>query len=157
MKATPREFYELRVYSLKDGAQQKLVEDYYQHAAIPALNKLGSKHIGVFTEIKPEAQTKLYVLIPYQSLTDFINSSDKLAKDAAYMQSADAYLNAPATAPAYERIESSLLYGFEKFPQLKIPQNKARMFELRRYESPGEAAGKKRLKCLMTPAKLMCF
>ena len=48
------EYYELRTYTLKNEAQQKIVEDYFQKAAIPALNKLGSKNIGVFTEQQPQ-------------------------------------------------------------------------------------------------------
>src|SRR3954469_7917111 len=67
------EMYELRVYSLKNAAQQKLVEDYFQQAAIPALNRLGSKQIGVFTEQKPEGQSKLYVIIPFNSIQDFMD------------------------------------------------------------------------------------
>src|SRR3954469_12850694 len=73
-----REYYELRVYTLKDATQQQMVEDYYQHAAIPAYNKIGSKNVGVFTELKPEGQTKLYVIIPYQSLEDFSSSKGRL-------------------------------------------------------------------------------
>ena len=58
------DFYELRVYSLKDGRQQKMVEDYFENAAIPALNQLGSKNIGVFTEFKARqaSLTRLYAL-----------------------------------------------------------------------------------------------
>jgi hypothetical protein len=41
-----QEFYELRVYSLKNEQQQKLVEGYFKDAAIPALNRLGNKNIG---------------------------------------------------------------------------------------------------------------
>jgi len=47
------EFYELRVYTLKNDIQQKLVEDFYSQAAIPAFNRLGVKNVGVFTELKP--------------------------------------------------------------------------------------------------------
>jgi len=63
-KMGERDFYELRVYSLKDDKQQKLVEDYYKNAAISALNRCGVKNAGVFTELKPVGQTKIYVLIP---------------------------------------------------------------------------------------------
>ncbi len=140
-----REYYELRVYSLKDDTQQKLVEDYYKNAAIPAYNKIGSQIIGVFTEMKPEGQTKIYVVIPYNSVDDFINSHDKLSKDGTYKTAADEYLNAPATAPAYDRIENSFFYSFPHFPQMKVSAGKSRIFELRRYESPGELAGKKKI------------
>src|SRR5690242_9669515 len=67
-----QQFYELRTYTLKDQAQQTLVEQYFQQAAIPALNRIGSKTVGVFTELKPEGQTKLYALIPFDSIDDFV-------------------------------------------------------------------------------------
>jgi hypothetical protein len=142
---TSPEFYELRVYTLKTADQQKLVEDYFQNAAIPALNRLGSKNIGVFTELKPEGQSKLYAVIPYKSVKDFIDITDKLANDSTYQQAGAAYLNAPATSPAYDRIQSSLLKAFTGMPQLQAPEKKSRIFELRRYESSGEAAGKKKI------------
>ncbi|MBB6108485.1 Tat (twin-arginine translocation) pathway signal sequence [Mucilaginibacter lappiensis] len=139
------EFYELRTYLLKNETQQKLVEDYFQNAAIPALNKLGCKHIGVFTELKPEGQTKIYVLIPFSSLADFLVVQEKLNLDPVYLEKGAPYLNAPATEPAYERIESSLLKAFAHMPKMEVPKKSPRIFELRRYEHPTESAGKKKL------------
>lgn len=139
------EFYELRVYTLKSEAQQKLVEDYFQNAAIPALNRLGSKAVGVFRELKPEGVTKIYAIIPYKSLADFAKVQDELSKDAAYNKAGAAYLTAPAVAPAYERIESSLLKAFTQMPEIAVPEKKPRIFELRRYESASESAGKKKI------------
>jgi NIPSNAP len=144
-KASKRQWYELRVYTLKNSNQQKLVEDYWQNAAIGAYNRLGSKNIGVFTEMKPEGQTKIFVIIPFNNLKDFMGATDKLLKDETYQKAAAAYLNAPAAAPAYDRIESSLLQAFDGMPALQIPGNKERIFELRRYESATEAAGKKKI------------
>lgn len=143
-KSSP-EFYELRVYTLKNAAQQKLVEDYFREAAIPALNRLGSKNIGVFTELKPEGQSKLYAVIPYNSMKDFLNVTEKLSTDQAHLQAGASYLNAPASSPAYDRIQSSLLKAFAGMPKIYVPENKARIFELRRYESASEAAGKKKI------------
>lgn len=54
-KKTSQEIYELRVYQLKDARQQKVVEDYYQLAAIPALNRLGIRSVGVFKEQLPDS------------------------------------------------------------------------------------------------------
>lgn len=156
-KKNDREFYELRVYHLKDTTQQQLVQDYFQQAAIPALNKLGSKPVGVFTELKPEGQTKLYAIIPYKSLDDFMKVEEKLANDTTYQSAGAAYLNAPATAPAYERIESSLLHSFAHFPQIVVPEQKSRIFELRRYESPSEAAGKKKIEMFNTVGEIDIF
>jgi len=156
-KRTSPEFYELRIYTLKNEAQQKLIEDYFQNAAIPALNKLGSKHIGVFTELKPEGQSKLYVIIPFSSVKDFMNVTEKLDKDEAYMQSGASYLNAPATSPAYERIQSSFMKAFDAMPKLEVPENKPRIFELRRYESASESAGKKKIDMFNNVGEIAIF
>ncbi len=139
------DFYELRVYTLKDETQQKLVEDYFEKAAIPALNKLGSKNIGVFTEMKPQGQTKIFAIIPFQSTDAFFMAQNKLLADANYREAGAAYLNAPASAPAYDRIESSLLQAFKTTPKLLPTEKKQRFFELRRYESASELTGKKKI------------
>ncbi|RYY27020.1 MAG: NIPSNAP family containing protein [Sphingobacteriaceae bacterium] len=141
-----QEFYELQVYTLKNAQQQKLVENYLQQAAIPALNKLGSKSIGVFTEMKPATdQTKIFVLIPFASLDAWQKVHDNLMKDAAYKQAGSDYLQAPLAEPAYDRIESSLLQAFNTTPKLVLPEKKQRFFELRRYESGSEVFGKKKI------------
>ena len=146
MQKQHQEFYELQVYSLKNQQQQKIVEDYLQQAAIPALNKLGSKSIGVFTEMKPASnQTKIFVLIPYNSLDAYLKIHDNLLKDAKYQQAGAPYLQALAAEPAYERIENSLLQAFSTTPLLMAPEKKERFFELRRYESASELTGKKKI------------
>jgi hypothetical protein len=151
------EFYELRTYILKNQAQQKLVEDYFQNAAIPALNKLGSKNIGVFTELKPEGQTKIYALIPFSSLADFLVVQEKLNLDPVYLEKGAPYLTAPATEPAYERIESSLLKAFAHMPQMEVPKKGQRIFELRRYEHATESAGKKKLEMFNDAGEIDIF
>lgn len=145
LEKSNREFYELRVYTLKNEQQQGLVETYFKDSAIPALGRLGCKNVGVFTELKPIGQTKLYALIPYRSLGDFLTIQDKLQNDAIYLESGKPYLEAPASEPAYERIESSLLRAFSHAPKLQVPDAKQRIFELRRYEHASESAGKKKL------------
>src|SRR2546423_12197960 len=108
-KNPQREFYELRIYTLKNNSQEKIVEEYFQKAAIPALNRLGSKSVGVFKELKPVGQTKLYVIIPFRTIENFVNIEEKLLVDPAYVKDSKIYLTAQASEPAYERIDSSLL------------------------------------------------
>lgn len=156
-KKSRQEFYELRVYTLKNEAQEKLIEQYFQTAAIPALNRLGSKHVGVFKELKPEGQTKIYVVIPFDSMENFLKVEEKLARDTAYQQAGAAYLSAPATEPAYERIQSSLLKAFAHMPKMEVPANKSRIFELRRYESASEAAGKKKIEMFNDKGEIDIF
>lgn len=156
-KKVNQEYYELRVYTLKNQTQQKIVEDYFQLAAIPALNKLGSKNIGVFTEQQPEGQTKLYAIIPFNTVEDFIKVTDKLATDNAYLKAGAPYLNASATEPAYERIESSFMRAFTHMPKIEVPAKKARMFELRRYESHSEVAAKKKIEMFNEAGEIAIF
>jgi hypothetical protein len=152
-----RQFYELRVYTLKNEQQQKVVEDYFKDAAIPALNRLGKNTIGVFTELKPSGQTKLYVLIPYSSLDNFLTVMDKLANDHIYQEAGKLYLAARAADPSYERIQSSLLKAFAHAPKLQAPPNKPRIFELRRYEHATESAGKKKLEMFNDAGEINIF
>jgi hypothetical protein len=156
-KKTKQEFYEFRVYTIKNETQEKLIDNYFQMAAIPALNRLGSKNVGVFKELKPEGQTKIYVIIPFASLDDFLKVEEKLLKDASYQQAGAAYLTVPATAPAYDRIESSLLRAFVHMPRIDVPQNKPRIFELRRYESASETAGKKKIEMFNEAGEIDIF
>lgn len=156
-KRSNPEFYELRVYTLKNETQQKLVEDYFQNAAMPAFNRLGSKHVGLFTELKPTGYTKLYALIPFKSLEDFLKVQEKLTNDATYNKAGMAYLSAQATEPAYDRIESSLLRAFTNMPKIEVPEKKSRLFELRRYESATESAGKKKIEMFNTAGEIDIF
>ncbi|GAB4021467.1 NIPSNAP family containing protein [Spirosoma sp. KCTC 42546] len=151
------EFYELRIYSLKNARQRKAVETYFQNALIPALNRLGSKNIGVFTEYLPQGFTKLVAVIPFNALDDYFSMPDKLANDTAYQQAGTDYLTAEATAPAYERIESSLLKAFALMPRLEVPEKKSRIFELRRYESHNETAGKKKIEMFNQGGEIAIF
>ena len=154
---TGEEFYELRVYTLKDAAQQKLVEDYFKTAAIPALNKLGVKHVGVFSELKPVAQTRLYVFMAYNSLEHYTTVMQKLDNDPDHLQRGADYLNAPATSPAYERIESSLLKAFAHMPAMAAPPATPRIFELRQYQSASEGAGKKKIEMFNDEGEIDIF
>ena len=143
-KATS-EYYELRTYILKNESQQKVVEHYFEKAAIPALNKMGVKNIGVFTEVKPEGQSKLYVLIPYKNFEHFVGCCDKLQSDSVHIAHGSAYLNAPSSEPAYERIQSSFFKAFAHMPKMEVPAATPRIFELRQYQSASENAGKKKI------------
>src|SRR6185312_1916504 len=155
--ATNLEFYELRVYTLKNEQQQKLVTDYLANAAIPALNRLGGNNVGVFTELKPSGQAKLYVLIPYNSWDDILTVQNALSADNEYLEKGAPYLNAPAAEPAYERIESSLLKAFKQMPKLQPPAKPPRIFELRRYEHATENAGKKKLEMFNDAGEIDIF
>ena len=81
-----REYYELQVYRLKAGADHALLDAYLEKAAIPALNRLGVKPVGVFTEIEPKDGPALYVLRTYPSLDVLAAVTARLSADPEYQK-----------------------------------------------------------------------
>lgn len=135
-----REFYQIRQYKLFNGQQPKLVGSYFADALIPALTKLGFGPIGAFSvSIGPETPT-YYLLIPGASVEALVTADLHLAEDADFQKVAEPFWSAPATAPSFQRVESSLYIAFEGWPKLTPPTASAtkgkRIFQMRTYESP---------------------
>jgi NIPSNAP len=140
----PREYYEIRRYHLQTGPQTHLTESYVADALIPALNRLGIAPVGVFhLDIGPDTPT-LYLLLPSAKLETLVTAELQLAQDEQFMKAAQPFWNAPATAPAFQRVESSLHVAFEGWPRLTPPaataEHRKRIFQLRTYESPSSQA-----------------
>lgn len=149
-----RLFYQLRRYQLSGGPQRKLCDDFFRDALVPALNRLGITPVGVFdVTIGPETPS-IYVLMPSASLETLVTVETRLAQDADYLKAGAPFLNAPATAPAFVRMESSLLQAFEKIPGLTLPAATAakgpRVFELRTYESPSDQDHKRKVEMMQS-------
>src|SRR5438034_6963599 len=68
-KKPSQEFYQITVYHFKAGGQEKELDDYLQHALLPALHKLNQGKIGVFKPIANDTATDklIYVFIPLKS------------------------------------------------------------------------------------------
>jgi NIPSNAP len=132
-----REYYEIRKYHLQTGPQVALTEHYLAEALIPALNRLGIAPVGAFhLDIGPDTPT-LYLLLPSTKLETLATAEFHLVKDDQFMKAAEPFWNAPATAPPFQRIDSSLLIAFEGRPRLTPPARTGkRIFQLRTYESP---------------------
>jgi NIPSNAP len=140
-----QQWYELRTWSFANDTQRQLTDAYLQQALVPALNRAGIGNVGVFLELQPQTTASLFLLIPYPSPETLPATAEKLARDTAYANAGASYLNAPPTTPAYDRMESSLLRAFTHMPAMEPPEKKERIFELRRYESPSESAGQKKI------------
>jgi NIPSNAP len=139
-----REYYLLRRYQLQAGPQTKIVESYIGDALIPALSRMRMGPIGAFKlDYGPETPA-FYVLIPGRSVDALATIDLQLGRDANFLKAAEPFWNAPATAPAFLRMESTLLAAFEGWPRLTPPAATAtkreRIFQLRTYESPSDAA-----------------
>jgi hypothetical protein len=138
--AAGREYYQIRKYGFVSGPQNKMTEKYFAEALIPALGKMGMGPVGAFSVVfGPETPT-YYLLIPGSSAQALAEIDLHLSKDEAFVKAADAFWNATAAAPAFVRVESSLLSAFEGWPKLTPPPASAtkakRIFQLRTYESP---------------------
>jgi hypothetical protein len=135
-----REFYQIRRYTLLSGPQSKLTESFFADALIPSLTRMGFGPIGAFrVDIGPETPT-FYLLIPGSSVEALSQLDLRLVQDPAFMKAADPFWNATAAAPAFQRVETSLLAAFQGWPKLTPPPSSAikgkRIFQLRTYESP---------------------
>jgi hypothetical protein len=146
--AAAREFYELRLYHVRTGPKQKIVDDYLREALVPGLGRLGVGPVGVFTVMTGPDSPTFYVLIPHKSLEAYA-ASLRLGQDPEYHKAGADFINAPATDPAFVRLESSFMVAFPGMPKLEVPElakeKKPRFFELRTYESHSKKANKKKI------------
>ncbi len=139
-----QEFYAIKIYQLKTAAQEERVNGYLQKAFLPALHRLGIPQVGVFTPVDNDtaAIRRIYVLIPFPAMEQFLRLPGLLEKDTQYLADGKDYLDAVYNDPPYLRVESILLQAFPEMPRLQAPSlqtaRSERIYELRSYESPTE-------------------
>jgi hypothetical protein len=143
-KQQPKELYELRVYEIRWSPVP--LDTYLSKALIPALNRMGVKKVGAFTEIGKSEPAKLYLLIPYSSFEEYGKVTLALRTDQELQQASTEYNQIPVENAVYSRYESSVLLAFDNHPKLIAPENGPRIFELRTYEGYSEDAVKRKLK-----------
>jgi hypothetical protein len=157
-KPSKPEYYELRAYRLRIGPQAKLVGDYLSEFYIPLASKLGAGPIGTFTVTFGPQMPSIYVLTPVPSLAAYEALQAEVAAELPRSKApgALAFWNATAKEPAYLRTENQLLVAFDSLRKLELPASMvkkpgtaagaaptpppARIFELRIYENPTDAA-----------------
>jgi len=144
-------YYEVKIYRIKDKVQETAMDAYLKDAFIPALHRAGIPTVGVFKPIEKDTAygKMIYVYIPYKTIEQYGQLSDRLAKDKVYAEAGKAFLDAPYNSPPYVRYESILSKAFTHMPQMKVPTfttpKSERIYEFRSYESATEAkAAKKR-------------
>lgn len=153
-----RDLYEWRCYRLKAETRLKadadpaLLDAYLEHAMLPALDRLGIRDVGVFTELDvqketatatPKANSPVWVLITHPTLESFVQVSAALHVDPDVQAAGATYLQAARSQPAFERIDSWLYLAFQGLPRINVPpfsrsRVPTRVFEMRDYESHGE-------------------
>lgn len=148
-KTEENQYVELIKYQLHVGTRQKIVSEFYRDIAIPALNKVGIKNVGVFNVVYGPNNPTLYVLIPHSSIEAVYTDNEKLLKDQEYLTQGDKFLNASIDDSPFIKMEKSLLRAFNNLPQIQIPDNlmtnSSRIYELRIYESASAVAARKKI------------
>ncbi len=133
-----RQFLIWSRYVLQDARQHDLVSNFLSRAALPAFGRLGIEPVGVFTDAEPDNDPSIYLLMPFDSLSQMTSLTSRLAEDSAFVDAANDYLSTEKESPAYQRIENQLMRAFTGVPRVQIPRTGERMFELRIYESHNE-------------------
>ncbi len=140
-----RQFYQLKTYTLVDEKQEGIMDTYLKDAYLPALKRANIQTVGVF-KLRPSnflTANKIYVLIPFESMEQFLTLENMLAQDKTYISAGMAYIKAKHDEPPYDHINSTLMKAFTEMPQMRASEvegpKKNRVYELRSYESPTEA------------------
>lgn len=138
------EWYELRTYSLKK-AKRPLLDAYLKIAFLPTAKKLTAGPVGVFVEQAGDDE-KVLVLTVHSKPESCLTLAARMRADADYQKAAADYLAARPDDPIYSRYESSVMVAIEGMPKLVLPDTKrARLLNLRIYESHNERAGQKKI------------
>jgi len=158
-----REYYQLSVYHYSTSEQETVLDNYLQHALLPALHRYKIGKVGVFKAIANDtaAAKSLYVLIPAKSLDELTKLTGKLDADNVFQAAGAAYIDADNKKPPYIRIETILLHAFPLAPQLQLPQlkgpKKERVYELRSYESATEKKFKNKVQMFNEGGEITLF
>lgn len=137
-------YYELKIYRLADAADESRVENFLQNAFLPTMHRNGVKTVGVFKPVKEDTvnSKRIYVLIPYKSLSEFEKVNAAIQKDPQYQAAGSDYINSAHSDPPYIRIETIVLKSFRFMPAPAVPTLKGtkteRVYELRSYEGATE-------------------
>lgn len=154
--ATQRDYYELRLYHIENEKQRRGLEKFAAEAAIPALNRAGVKPVGVFYSEKN--LSPLYVLLRHRSLESVATLTARLGSDPEFLERGAELLEAPATDPAYTRMETALLMAFKNMPHIDRPiTTPGRVFQLRIYESPSVMTGQKKIEMFNEGGEMEIF
>jgi hypothetical protein len=143
--------------------QPKALNSFLGEVALPAWRRHGVGPVGVFEMVVGPEMPTLVVLLPLESPAVLAALPGKLATDRAYHEgpAAAAYHAATAAQPPYARVDSALLQAFESMPRLEPPpaggDRAARVFELRTYESPTEAAHQRKMEMFIKMGETEIF
>jgi len=144
LMAQQREFYEIKEYHISSPQQEARLDAFLDNAYLPALHRAGIEKVGVFKPVEDadNAGEVVFVLIPFSSMSQFVNLPSTLEADDNYLTAGKDVLEAAHDDPAFDRVESTLLQAFELMPNMEAPSYSndpsERIYELRSYEGATE-------------------
>ncbi len=163
-KPSKREFYEIKIYTLKTKDQAARVENYLKDAYIPAMHRLGIKTVGVFKPVAADTASfgkLIYVLTPLKSLDQLLTLPKQLNEDAAYLAAGKDYIDADYKSSPFSRFETIVLQAFTDAPMLNLPKltglKSDRVYELRSYEGHTEKIYRNKVKMFNAGGEVPLF
>lgn len=161
LTVSARDYYQLKVYNLKDKSQETVVDKYLENAYLPALHRAGIKNVGVFKPIDSSNGMKIIVFIPLKKMGQIDDLESALEKDKKYQTDGAEYINASWEKPPYERMESIILKAFSDMPNYAVPDHSTppsdRIYELRSYEGPTEKYYRKKVEMFNEGGEVKLF
>ena len=144
-------YYQIKIYRIAGKTQEDKVDAYLKDAFF--LHSIVQAYliVGVFKPVEADTAfgKMVYVFIPFKTIDQFAQLSDKLDKDKAYATAGKDFLDAPYNNPPFVRYESILLKAFTNMPEFRVPKYltnpSERIYELRSYESATEAKAAKKI------------
>lgn len=156
-----RQYYELRIYTFVSSEHRSRFDNFLEQVELPAYARLGVGPIGVFTGVYGPDNASLYVLIPHSDLESTVSARERVMNDAQYLEAGRTVLETDIAHPAYSRVESRLLRAFTGIPVLELPranlERKARVFEIRCYESHSRRAAAKKMQMFNEGGEIEIF
>jgi len=144
-QAGDKEIIELREYELAFGGNQSILHNWLKEALIPALNKYGVSHVGVFSELGNFEPTKIHVLIPYPGITEYFKLPSQIAGDKDYLAASRNYHSLLPENRIFSRFNTRLMVAFEGLPTLNEGFRGSGLYELRTYEGYSEDAVRRKI------------
>ncbi len=129
---------------------QKRTSAFLTSTYLPAAKHAGAGPVGLFSALIAPSAPFILCLTSYPSLEVMQSVKEKLAASPDYQKALEEYNSGD---PGFIRMESWLHRAFDFFPTVEIPETaagaekpKARMFELRTYESQSESTLRHKIK-----------
>ena len=130
-------FIELTYYWCRNSADNQLqrTTDFLKDAMAPAADKAGVLGHGYFAQLVAPKGPFALTLMGFPSLAGIQDVKRKMFSNPVLSKAVEKLGSGPGLP--FTRVESRLLRGFPKFPEIHTPETKetSRVFELRTYES----------------------